>query len=75
MALVRTRLRYYANNSNSARHAYEGQNSPASSLIDGFIAKFAAGFGRATTDYEPSQQWLIWAIMFGVLLLAVVLTL
>jgi len=31
--------------------------------------------GRADKDYEPSQQWLIWAIMFGVLILAVVLTL
>ena len=25
--------------------------------------------------YQPSQQWVIWAIMFGVLILAVVLTL
>ena len=25
--------------------------------------------------YEPSKQWMIWAIMFGILLLAVVLTL
>ena len=67
-----TLLRYYANDGNDAN---KGQISPASSLIDDFIAKFVAGYGRATTDYEPSQQWLIWAIMFGVLLLAVVLTL
>lgn len=30
---------------------------------------------RAAEDYQPSQQWVIWAIMLGVLLLAVVLTL
>ena len=31
--------------------------------------------GRSPDDYQPSQQWKIWAIMFGILLLAVVLTL
>ena len=30
---------------------------------------------RSDDDYQPSQQWIIWAIMFGVLILAVVLTL
>lgn len=30
---------------------------------------------RSDEDYEPSRQWVIWAIMFGVLILAVVLTL
>lgn len=30
---------------------------------------------RPEADYQPSQQWIIWAIMFGILLLAVVLTL
>jgi len=29
---------------------------------------------RSDKDYEPSQQWIIWAIMFGVLILAIILT-
>ena len=33
-----------------------------------------AGDAAAEVPYEPSQQWVIWAIMFGVLLLAVLLT-
>ena len=48
--------------------------APAAALADDFFAQFAAGFAPGEGHYQPSQQWIIWAIMFGVLLLAVVLT-
>lgn len=62
-----TRLSYQAGG--------ELADAAAARLADDFFAKFTAGFDRNTSDYQPSQQWMIWAIMFGVLLLAVVLTL
>ncbi len=62
-----TRLSYQAGG--------ELADTAAVGLADDFFASFAAGFGEYNSDYQPSQQWMIWAIMFGVLLLAVVLTL
>lgn len=50
-------------------------DTAALGLADDFFATFASGFVDDNSDYQPSQQWMIWAIMFGVLLLAVVLTL
>lgn len=29
---------------------------------------------RADDNYEPSAQWVVWAIMFGVLIFAIVVT-
>jgi len=49
-------------------------DTPAVALADEFFVKFAAEFETVNSDYEPSQQWIIWAIMFAVLLLAVILT-
>jgi hypothetical protein len=53
-------------------------------MTDDFFARFAGEVASdsatatentpADVPYEPSRQWVIWAIMFGVLLLAVLLT-
>ncbi len=45
-------------------------------MADDFFAAFARDLSeRASSGFQPSQQGVIWAIMFGVLILAVVLTL
>lgn len=53
-------------------------------MADDFFAAFARALSetdateqseRASSGFQPSQQGVIWAIMFGVLILAVVLTL
>ena len=57
----------------------DAQADPA--LEDGLAEFFSQLNAELSEDklsaevYEPSKQWVIWAFMFGILLLAVVLTL